>query len=276
MRKIGFVIDSTFGYNEKDVSVVPLKVIINGNEYIDGTFDNKIVVDALKNKEDVKTSQPSPSSYVDAFEKQFELGYEHVICLTISSGLSGTINGANVAKNITENENITIIDTKSVSVGSTYILEEAIKLAEANKSLEEILNRIDYLIETGSVIFSVDDLGTLVKNGRLGRVSAIIGSLLKVKPILRYKQAVLTVETKVRGFLGVLKYITGQVEELLTKSKVVVRITYVDSLDYAKSMEKSILNLKNDKIDIQIRGILSPAVSAHVGLGGMGIYLIAE
>ncbi|MDY0277131.1 MAG: DegV family protein [Acholeplasma sp.] len=273
MRKIGFVVDSTFGYEGNDVSIVPLKVIVNDKEYIEGSFDNEIVVKALHDKEHVKTSQPAPNMFVEAFEKQFELGYEHVICLTISSGLSGTINGANVAKDVLENDNITIIDTKTASVGSEYILEEAIKYAELGKSPQEVIDYINELIVKGSIIFSVNDLLTLVKNGRLSRLKAIVGSVLRVKPILRFKEGFLNVESKVRGLLGVFKYISDQVTEMLTKDEVVVRITYVDSFEYAKNMEKTLLALNNPKLSVKIKGILSPVISAHVGLGGMGIYL---
>lgn len=273
MRKVGFVIDSTFTFKAKDISVVPLKVIIDGAEHLEGQISNDLVVDALKNNRDLKTSQPTPNSYVEAYEHQLSLGYEHVICLTISSTLSGTINGANVAKDIVDNEKITVIDTQSASVGATAVLENALAYAETGKSVEEVIAYINESVKKGSVIFSVDNLSTLVKNGRLSKVSAFIGGLLRVKPILRFKEGVLTVESKARGILGVFKYITAQVAEMVEKHDVVVRITYVDNLAYAEEMEKSILDLNNDKIDVQVRGIVSTVMAAHIGLGGMGIYL---
>lgn len=273
MRKVGFVIDSTFTFKTKDISVVPLKVIIDGVEYVEGQISNDLVVDALKKNKDLKTSQPTPNSFVEAFEHQLSLGYEHVICLTISSVLSGTINGANVAKDIVDNDKITVIDTMSASVGATAVLEDALAYAETGKSVEEVIAYIDEAIKKGSVIFSVDNLNTLVKNGRLGKVSAFIGGLLRVKPILRFKEGVLTVESKARGILGVFKYITAQIAEMIEKHDVIVRITYVDNLAYAEEMEKSIFELKSDKIDVQVRGIVSTVMAAHIGLGGMGIYL---
>lgn len=273
MRKVGFVIDSTFTFKTKDISVVPLKVIIDGAEHVEGQISNDLVVDALKNNRDLKTSQPTPNSYVEAYEHQLSLGYEHVICLTISSTLSGTVNGANVAKDIVDNEKITVIDTQSASVGATAVLENALAYAETGKSVEEVIAYINESVKKGSVIFSVDNLSTLVKNGRLSKVSAFIGGLLRVKPILRFKEGVLTVESKARGILGVFKYITAQVAEMVEKNDVVVRITYVDNLAYAEEMEKSILDLNNDKIDVQVRGIVSTVMAAHIGLGGMGIYL---
>lgn len=275
-RKIGFVVDSTFGEAINDVTFVPLTIDVDGKDYIDGTIDNEIIVEALSNKKHIKTSQPSPDKFVLGYKEQFAKGYDYVICLTVASSLSGTFNSATLAKEIYDNDNVYVIDTKSVNIGSKYILEKAIEYAEANNSLEDVLKYIDELIARGSVIFSVDELGTLVRNGRLSRTSALIGNILRIKPILRFKEGVLEVEAKVRRFGGVLKYITGQVENMLEKLKVIVRITYVDNIDYANSMKEAINNLDNKNIDIKIMDILTPVVSAHVGLGGMGIYLTYE
>src|SRR5690554_3533814 len=273
MRKIGFVVDSTFGYKGSEATVVPLNVFIDDKEYVDGEFDGSLVVEALEKDLKMSTSQPSPNAFLNAYEKELAKGYEHVICLTISSSLSGTFNSANLGKDILENDNVTIIDTKTVNLGSEYILEEAIKYANLGKSLEEVIEYVNELISKGSIIFSVDNLQTLVKSGRLGRISALIGSVLKIKPILRFKEGILNVEAKVRGLMGVFKYITNQVAELLTGEKVVVRITYVDNLGYAENLESMIKDL-NGNVDLKITGQLNATVAAHIGLGGMGIYLI--
>jgi len=274
MRKIGFVVDSTFGYKGSEATVVPLNVFIDDKEYVDGEFDGSLVVEALEKDLKMSTSQPSPNAFLNAYEKELAKGYEHVICLTIASSLSGTFNSANLGKDILENDNVTIIDTKTVNLGSEYILEEAIKYANLGKSLEEVIEYINDLISKGSIIFSVDNLQTLVKGGRLGRLSALIGSVLKIKPILRFKEGILNVEAKVRGLMGVFKYITNQVLELLTGEKVVVRITYVDNKGYAENLERMINDLNDNNLDVNITGQLNASVAAHIGLGGMGIYLI--
>lgn len=274
MRKIGFVVDSTFGYKGSEATVVPLNVFIDDKEYVDGEFDGSLVVEALEKDLKMSTSQPSPNAFLNAYEKELAKGYEHVICLTIASSLSGTFNSANLGKDILENDNVTIIDTKTVNLGSEYILEEAIKYANLGKSLEEVIEYINDLISKGSIIFSVDNLQTLVKGGRLGRFSALIGSVLKIKPILRFKEGILNVEAKVRGLMGVFKYITNQVLELLTGEKVVVRITYVDNKGYAENLERMINDLNDNNLDLNITGQLNASVAAHIGLGGMGIYLI--
>jgi len=274
MKKIGFVVDSTFGNVGDMAKVVPLNVYIDNKEYIDGTFDNNLIVDALKNDLEVKTSQPSPNLFLMAFEEALE-EYDHVICLTISKTLSGTINSAILAKGMLEDEErVTVIDTKTVNLGSSYILEEAYKKANDNYSLKDVLNYIDELILKGSIIFSVDDLDTLVKGGRLSKINAFIGNIFKIKPILRFKEGVLNVEARVRGLMGVFRHILKQVEEMFSSEKITVRVTYVDNLDYANNMKERIENLNHKNLSVQITEQLTAAVAAHIGLGGMGIYLI--
>src|SRR5690625_2712664 len=274
MKKIGFVIDSTFGNVGDMAKVVTLNVYIDNKEYIDGTFDNNLIVDALKNDLEVKTSQPSPNLFLMAFEEALE-EYDHVICLTISKTLSGTINSAILAKGMLEDEErVTVIDTKTVNLGSSYILEEAYKKANDNYSLKDVLNYIDELILKGSIIFSVDDLDTLVKGGRLSKINAFIGNIFKIKPILRFKEGVLNVEARVRGLMGVFRHILKQVEEMFSSEKITVRVTYVDNLDYANNMKERIENLNHKNLSVQITEQLTAAVAAHIGLGGMGIYLI--
>lgn len=272
MRKIGFVVDSTFGYNGNEAIVVPLNVFLGEREFVDGQIENQAIVDALTKHERISTSQPSPSLFLEAYEKLLE-SYEHVICLTISKSLSGTFNSANLAKDMLETNNVTVIDTETIAVGALDILEKTLEFANDNQDLDAVLEKIELLKSKGSIIFSVDDLSTLVRNGRLGRISGFIGNVLKIKPILRFKQGVLDVEAKVRGLLGAFKYIVNQVSNLVLKDRVDVKITYVDNEGYANRLLDMIAELNNENINAMVCGSVSPVVSAHIGLGGMGIYL---
>lgn len=273
MRKIGFVVDSTSGIKYKDVSVVPLKINIDGVEYEDGKIEQHIVVKALKDKVSIKTSQPPPTLFMLAYDEQLKKGYEHVICLTISGTLSGTVNSANLGKEMLESNQVTVIDSQTGDVGVQYILEKALKLANTGAEVDEVIDYIEKLITKGSLLFTVDNLSTLVKNGRLTKVQALIGNVLRIKPILRFKQGVLNVEHKARGLQGVFKYINRQIVDLLEHLNIVVRIAYIDNLENAEKLYSIIKNLNKDNIDVELRGTISPVISAHIGIGGMGIYL---
>jgi DegV family protein with EDD domain len=278
-RTVGIVVDSTFGIDQsfaqaKDITVVPLKVIIDGKEYVDGSFDPSKVVHALQNKLEVKTSQPSPEAFIKAFEDQLKR-YESVICITLSKTLSGTYNSANLGKTILENPKIHVVDSESTINGAGYMTEKLIEYLEEGHDVKQGLFRLEQLKTKGSIIFTIDNLQSLIKSGRIGKIQAVIGNILKIKPILRFKQGVLDLEHKVRNFSNVILYLVGETQKLIKEGKVIVRIAYVDQSIQAKELEHEIYRI-DDSIDIKITGVISPVVSAHVGLGGLGIYLAYE
>jgi len=276
-RKVGIVVDSTFGLDpnyDNQIIVVPLNVLIDNKEYIDGEIHPDIVVDALQNKKTVKTSQPAPELFLKAFEDQLKR-YEDVICMTISKSLSGTINSANLAKTLVESEHVYVEDTESNINGAAYLAEKLIEYLDEGHSVQEGLRHLGELKEKGSLVFTVDNLQQLVTNGRLSRVQGFIGNILKIKPILRFSRGVLAVEAKVRSFNNVVLYLLNETKKLMVFGKVVVRIAYVDRSTEAKILEHELFQL-GENVTIKITGVISPVVSAHVGLGGLGIYITNE
>jgi len=278
-RKVGIVVDSTFGLDpnyvkDNQIIVVPLNVLIDNKEYIDGEIHPDVVVDALQNKKTVKTSQPAPELFLKAFEDQLKR-YEDVICMTISKSLSGTINSANLAKTLVESEHVYVEDTESNINGAAYLAEKLIEYLDEGHSVQEGLRHLGELKEKGSLVFTVDNLQQLVTNGRLSRVQGFIGNILKIKPILRFSRGVLAVEAKVRSFNNVVLYLLNETKKLMVFGKVVVRIAYVDRSTEAKILEHELFQL-GENVTIKITGVISPVVSAHVGLGGLGIYITNE
>lgn len=276
MKKIGLIVDSTFGLEkdyvkEKDIKVASLKVLIEDKEYIDGVVDPELIVQALEHKKQVKTSQPTPEQFISAIEEQLKT-YEDVIIMTLSKTLSGTFNSANLAKTILENPHVYVVDTGSTINGSAYLAERVIGYIEEDHSIEETLIFLEEEKKKGSLIFTVNNLQTLVTNGRLSAVSAFIGNILKIKPILRFREGVLDVEHKVRSMGNAMLYLINETKKLLEKGKVVVRIAYVDTSIQAKELEHQIFQLGDD-VSVSLTGIISPVISAHVGLGGLGVYL---
>lgn len=278
-RKVGLIVDSTFGLTEafvkeNNITVVPLKVIIDGKEYVDGQMDPNLVVKAMQENKDVKTSQPSPELFMQAFEEQLKM-YSDVLCLTLSKTLSGTINSANLGKTLADSEHTFVVDTGQTINGGAYITEKMIEYFNEGHDIHEGLIRLDELLKAGSLIFTVNDLNTLVKGGRLGHIQAFIGNILKIKPILRFRQGVLDLEHKVRNINNVFLYLVNEVKKLLERGKVIVRIAYVDRSTEAKLLEHELFQF-GDQVDVKITGVISPVISAHIGLGGLGIYLANE
>lgn len=279
MRKVGLVVDSTFGLSkefiqEHQISVVPLKIMIDDKEYIDGSISPEITVSALRQGKHVKTSQPAPELFIKAFEEQLSV-YPQVLCITLSKTLSGTVNSATLAQTIMDNQNIYVVDSESTINGGLYLTEKMVEYLDEGHHIVDALGHLEELKEKGSLVFTIDNLQTLVKNGRIGKVSAIIGNVLKIKPILRFRSGVLELEHKVRSFKNVILYLTEEVKKMLYFGSVTVYIAFVDRGIEAKELEHELAQL-GEQVKTKITGIISPVVSAHVGLGGLGIYLTQD
>ncbi|CCV63690.1 DegV family protein [Alteracholeplasma palmae J233] len=283
-RKVGIVVDSTCGAQFKDkifkdASIVPLTVLVDDVPHTDGTLDNVKLLKYMHENKKVTTSQPSPDLFLKAYQEQFDLGYESIVCFVLSSGLSGTYNSANLAKTIIENENIIIVDTKTVGPGVTYLLERLNEIIKnSNLPIKEIVEELmTKEAETGSLFFSVDHLATLVKGGRLTRLQAMVGNLLKIKPILRFKNSVLSIEKKARGKQAVYDFFVNEAKTYLTSlTKTIIKIVYVDDASVAKELEHELNMIKNENLVTEIYGPISPVVATHLGYRGIGIYINHE
>lgn len=280
MRKIGFVVDSTLGVSKEvakeiGITVVSLKVLIDEDSYIDGEFDYNYVIQGLADKKIIRTSQPAPYQFIDAVNSEFAKGYEDVVILTLSKQLSGTYNSANLAKLTMQNDHVHVLDTQTTIQGGEYILSEALTLANEGKDIKDVLENIENNINNGSLFFTVDNLSVLVRNGRLSKMSSLIGNVLHIKPILRFKLGELTVEHKSRGFQKVLDYIVNNVKKTAENFILNIRIGYVDQMEKANELLE-ILKQEVKDATVKLMGAISPVIAAHVGLGGLGIYVNAQ
>jgi DegV family protein with EDD domain len=282
MSKIGFIVDSTFTIDKAfakkhDIHIVPLTVFINGTPNLDGTVTVKDLEQAFLSNADLKTSQPTPEQYVKAYEEQLKK-YDQLLVLTLAKSLSGTYNSAMLAKDSVEDgSKITIFDTESTGAGGLYFMEQLAELRESGADVKALVAKAEEIKNKGLFFITVDDLKYLIKGGRITKTKAMIGNLLKKKPILKFKSGKLELEQTVRAFAGVKTFIVEEAKKLLdaSKKKVVVYINFVDDEERAKVVKEALLEL-GSRISIRIVGTVSPVVSAHVGLGTLGIYLVTE
>lgn len=275
-RKVGLIVDSTFGINKdyakaNNIDIIPLQVLIGDNEYVDGMFDPELAIKALEAGEIIKTSQPSPEIFMKAFEEMLK-NYDEVICMTLSRNLSGTYNAAVLAKQTFDNENVYVVDSESTISGGVYYAEKLIEFLSTGKKAIEALEYLEELKDKGSLIFTVDNLQTLVRNGRLGKISGFIGNMLKIKPILRFRRGILEVEHKVRSKLNAMLYLIDEIQKMTLDGNVDVLINYVDQKEGAETLLNQIKAIGKN-VSVRLVGLVSPVISAHIGLGGLGIYL---
>lgn len=185
---IRLITDSSCLYTPKETEemgfvVNPLSVTINNKQYVEFVdITAREFVDIINQGHIPTSSQPSVGLLIETFKKYPN---DDLIVLTIADGLSGTYDSALIAKNsIENNENIHVINTKTLCGPHKYLVEETLKLIKEGKSLDEILNYINNKIETVISFLLPKDFGYLKRGGRLTPLAATLAGVLKLQPVV--------------------------------------------------------------------------------------------
>ncbi|MFS0778978.1 DegV family protein [Neobacillus sp. 3P2-tot-E-2] len=264
-------------YSEHNVTLFPLKVQVNGQEFEDvKTIDPKTVYDAIRAGDVPKTSQVSPLLFEEVFTKMAE-NNEDGIYIAFSSELSGTYQTSvmifNQVKEKYPNFNLTIVDTKCASLGFGLVVKEAARLAAENVSKEDILKDVLFRSQHMEHLFTVEDLDYLAKGGRVSKASAFLGGLLNIKPILNVEDGKLVPIEKIRGKKKVYKRIIELMNERGENfDNQVVGISHADTEDTVLEV-KALIEEELHPKEVLITSIGS-TVGAHTGPGTIAIFFL--
>lgn len=195
---------------EHDLHVIPTPVVIDGVDYLDGdtiqTGEFYTILDDIKR--DVKTYHINPAMFTDAFLPYAKAG-DTVIYLCFSTGIAGTYNAANVAKNTVLEEypdfDLTIVDSKCASIGLGLVVSKLVTMLEKGAPKEELIEAAEYFISHVRHVFTVHTLAYLIKGGRLTKFKGALAETLDMKPILIVDE---------KGALSVIKTLRGRKKSL--------------------------------------------------------------
>ena len=234
MPEIALLTDSVSDLIPEDIiglpiKIVPLKIDLNGELLKDGVemskdeFWQKMVNSRDEEDLKLKTSQPSPQDFLNAYNKLFEKGYKKIISVHPSSKLSGTAQAARVGRSLTNREDdIELVDSMGGSLLQGILVLEAAKKAVKKESFGEIINWINSYKNKGKLLMIVPDLKYLEKGGRIGKAGSAIAGMIQLKPILTVSQGEVTIEKKVIGERNAQKYIEKYVKDESRKQSLVV------------------------------------------------------
>ncbi len=183
-----------------NIHVVPLSIQFGEEIYRDGVeLSADQFYHRLTESADLpSTCQPSPADFVKCYEEISEPG-DQIISVHLSSKLSGTYQSAVLASTMVEDRDIHVIDTKSASLGIGLVVVAVAEAVQNGASVEEAVALAERVIDELKVYFVVDTLEYLRRNGRIGAASALVGSLLNIKPVLTLENGIVTPFDKVRG-----------------------------------------------------------------------------
>lgn len=187
--KIAILVDSGSDvpreYREKyKMYVAPLTIIYEDAEYQDGVDIDPETVHARFAEEIPSTSLPSPAVVAELFKQIKRDGYDKVIVVVISSGLSGTFNMLSGFGPEPEGLEAYYVDTKNIGIGSGFAAIRAGELIEQGLAFAEVCRQVEDAVKNTALFFCVSTLEYLVKGGRIGLVAGMVGQLLNVKPVI--------------------------------------------------------------------------------------------
>ena len=265
---------------ELGVKTIPLNFTYEGKSYIDGAgLSYKDFYNLLREKKDITTSQINAGTFIKEFEPYLK-EQKDILYIAFSSGLSGTYSSAKIAEaDLQEkypNRKIIVIDSLCASMGEGLLVHYAAEKKNNGASIEELAKWIENNKLNVCHWFTVDDLFHLKRGGRVSSVSALLGTMLGVKPILHVDDAgKLIPMEKVRGRKAAL---TALVEHMKKSAKVtpddVVFISHVDSIDDANFIKDLVLKEFNVK-EVRINYIGS-VIGAHAGPGTIALFFMGQ
>lgn len=275
MQKIALLVDSACDLSleemkEYNIKLLPLRISYSTGEYKDILEISADEVYSNLDKEVPKTSLPSAEDIEEILNTLEKEEYTHVIAITISSGLSGTHNSIRLL--LEDHPKLTsfVFDTKILAMPEGIVALETAKLIKKGRSFEEIIKEIPIIRSKITGYFTLSTLDYLIKGGRIGKVSGMIGQMLNLKPIITVDEnGTYYSVCKARGRKQSISKLTDILKEELEKGKCKVWVLHGGALEEAKKFMESLKNLKNI-IDLNISQI-SPALGVHAGPGLLGL-----
>lgn len=234
---------------------------------------------SLRNGIVPKTASLNSHQYIKIFEKVLSKG-DDILYVHFSSKMSGTFNNAEIAIETLKEKyparKIDLVDTKAISIGALNILYEVSNLYKEGKTSEEIINFVVENRDNFATYFFAEDLEFFKRSGRVNGISAFIGCLLNLKPIMCMTQTgELKVIDKLIGRKNAIKYLINKIDEIgdeIFKHKILIANADTPSAEY---IEQYLNNKYGDKIDVEVVD-LNPTIGSHCGPGACGICFHAK
>lgn len=288
MRKFKIVTDVTCDLCQEMVDQLPIDVVEMNIELEGRTIthysderecSSKDFYESLRNGHMASTSQITPAKFIDVFTRYAQAEMD-VLYIAFSSGLSGTYNSACIAKEEVLETNpmmrINVVDSKAASGGEGLIVYLAAKMQEAGASMDEVTQWIESNKDHVNHWFTVDDLAFLKRGGRINTATMLVGSMLKIKPVMNVsEEGKLTPKYNARGRKKSLHALANEcVQRLETARSDVAMISHGDCEADALYLKDEIL--KNSEIKEVMLTSIGPVIGSHSGPGTVALFFLGK
>ncbi|MGM0436560.1 MAG: DegV family protein [Bacillota bacterium] len=282
MHKIKLITDSTCDLSPDlikryDIEVIPLYVNLDGTYYKDS-----VELTAPKMYEKVektgalpKTAAASSEDFKTVFEKYLNEGYD-ILYTGIGSKFSSTLQSANIARMELETGRIHLVDSQNLSSGSGVLLLKAASLREEGRDIVDIMHTLESMVPKVRSQFVIDTLEYLQKGGRLKAISAFMGTMLKIKPIIRVVEGEMAVGKKARGNIrnGIKIQLKEVIKHLTEIDPEFIMITHTEAFEAAKLTRKALE--ETEYFENILTTEAGCVISSHCGPGTIGLLYIMK
>ncbi len=274
---IRILVDSGADYTaeerkEKHIEMVPLKLIFGDTEYDDGVdlgadeFFTMLTTGPVT----PHTSQPSPQAFLAPFEDAKEKGDE-MICILISSSVSGTFQSAEIARDMAGYEKIHLVDSRTATVGMQYLADTACRMRDEGAAADEICDALENLKSHTRVFFTVDTLEYLYRGGRLSRTSALVGRLANMKPVLTLEAGEVGVSDICLGMSRAQEHVVKHLETRPIDENFPLYTLFSDGEGNCEKLEH---RLEKRGLSSFTRKRIGSVIGTHIGPGAAGLFYV--
>jgi DegV family protein with EDD domain len=258
---------------EYDIQIIPINMHFGEKtflQYVDMDFD-AFYKEVGTNKNHPKTSQPSPHQFTEYFKKNYQKG-DDILSIHVTSKLSGTYASCVIAAQELKGEyNVTPFDSASGTMGTAFMCRTARKMANAGKSMEEIVKHLETMRGRTHIVLTLDTLEFAKRSGRVGTLSAALASVLNVKPIARMQDGLVHMVEKVRTRKAALARVIEMGREIVGDQPVAIGVVHARDLESGKFLldeAKKKFNVKESEMTD-----LSVSLVINFGPGTVGLVL---
>jgi DegV family protein with EDD domain len=253
---------------ELGIEVVPLTIRFGEREYVDRkelsteAFWRELAASTVL----PETAAPSVGAFEETFRNLSESGADGIVCINLSAQLSATMQSAQVAAKALDGRTpISIIDSKSASMGIGNLAIHAARRARGGATLEEIVREVEDRRERQHVLAALDTLEYLRKGGRIGGAQAMLGSMLSIKPVIEVRDGAVEQAGKVRTRSKALQFL---VDHIPVGNIEAISILHADAPDVDEFLAMLQPTLPDANVVV---GMIGPVIGVHTGPRVLGV-----
>ncbi len=287
MENFKIVTDSTSDlpkdyFDKYGIGVMYLSYTIEGITYQgDKQLSEEVFYEKMRSGQTPTTSQVNPTEAKEIFEEYLKENNK-ILCISFSSGLSGTYNSARVAAEEIMEENkdaeIIVVDTLAASLGEGLLVHKAVKMRENGSSLEDTAKWLEEHKLNLVHAFTVDDLFHLYRGGRVSKTTAIFGTMINIKPVMHVDDAghlinMYTVRGRKKSLHSLVDYMEKQIGSYKNENDIIF-ISHGDCKEDAQFVADDVK--ERFGIDSVLINYVGPTIGAHSGPGTVALFFLGD